>query len=168
MATDPSLDEVGKSQAAAVAEELAGLLEPCPIVTSPLARCQETASYLASRWGVQPAVEARIAEIPSPAGVAMADRVQWLRQAMAGKWADLEAEHRVYRDHLVKFVSDVEGPIVMFTHFVAINALIGHVLGIDDVLTKSVDNCSVTILEQIAGGGLVLVEHGREADTLIR
>ena len=168
VATDPSLDEVGKVQAAEVAERLVALLEPCPIVTSPLARCQETASYLASRWGVTPAVEPRIAEIPSPAGVEMADRVQWLRHAMTGNWADLDVEHRHYRDLLVRFVADVDRPTVMFTHFIAINALIGHVLGIDDVLTKSVDNCSVTVLERAVGGGLTIVEFGDEADTLIR
>lgn len=167
-AIDPSLDAVGKTQAAAVAEELAGFLEPCPIITSPLARCRETASHLANRWGTQPAIEARIAEIPSPAGVEMSDRVQWLRQAMTGTWADLAVEHRTYRDRLVEFASEVDAPTVMFTHFVAINALIGHVLGIGDVLTRSVDNCSVTILEREASGELTLVEHGREADTLIR
>lgn len=167
-AIDPSLDAVGKSQAAAVADELAGLLQPCAIITSPLARCRETASYLASRWGVNPTVEPRIAEIPSPAGVEMADRVQWLRQAMTGTWADLAPEHRDYRDRLVHFALEVDAPTVMFTHFIAINALIGHVLGVDDVLTRSVDNCSLTILERVASGGLTLVEHGREADTLIR
>lgn len=167
-AIDPSLDAVGKTQAAAVADELAGRLQPCAIITSPLVRCRETASYLASRWGVSPTVEPRIAEIPSPAGVEMADRVQWLRQAMTGRWADLASEHRTYRDQLVQFALEVDAPTVMFTHFIAINALIGHVLGVDDVLTRSVDNCSVTILERVASGGLMLVEHGREADTLIR
>lgn len=165
VAVDPSLDAVGRTQAGVVATQLSSTIEPCAIYTSPLARCRETASFLAKSWSHEPIVEPRIAEIPSPHGVAMADRVEWLRAAMRGTWADLAPEHVAYRDELVRFATATKGPAVLFTHFVAINALIGHVLGIDDVLTRTLDNCSVTVFTHSSDGSLRLVEYGDEADT---
>ena len=168
VATDPSLDELGRSQAEAVATHLASTLQPCAIYTSPLARCRETARFLADKWSLDVIVEERIAEIPSPEGVAMADRVEWLMGAMQGTWGDLVTAQRAYRDDLVRFAQGTKGPAVLFTHFVAINALIGHVLGIDDVMTRSLDNCSVTTFTHSSDGALVLVETGHEADTIVR
>jgi len=167
-AVDPSLDDLGREQAAAVAEELASTLQPCTIFTSPLARCRETATFLAGKWSTDTMVEPRIAEIPSPHGVAMADRMEWLRGVMRGAWADLEQEQRAYRDDLVRFARETKGPAVLFSHFVAINALIGHVIGTDDVLVRSLDNCSVTRFTHAHDGALTLVDYGREADTLVR
>ena len=167
VAVDPSLDDVGRSQADAVAKQLSSAIEPCAIFSSPLARCRETASYLAGSWDSEPIVEPRIAEIPSPQGVAMADRMEWLRAAMRGSWADLALEQRAYRDELIRFACATNGPAVLFSHFVAINALIGHVLGIDDVLTKTLDNCSVTVFTRADDGSLHLVEYGNEADTSV-
>ena len=168
VATDPSLDELGRSQAEAVATQLASTLQPCAIYTSPLARCRETARFLADKWSLDVIVEERIAEIPSPEGVAMADRVEWLMGAMQGKWGDLVTAHRAYRDDLVRFAQETKGPAVLFTHFVAINALIGHVLGIDDVMTRRLDNCSVTTFTHTKDGALVLVDTGHEADSIVR
>ncbi len=97
----------------------------------------------------------------------MADRGEWLRAAMRGNWMDLAASHRAYRDELVQFARTTKGPAVLFTHFVAINALIGHVLGIDDVLTRTLDNCSVTVFSHTSDGSLRLIDFGNEADTLV-
>jgi broad specificity phosphatase PhoE len=56
---------------------------------------------------------------------------------------------------------------VVVSHFVAINAVIGACTGSDRVVVRSLDNASVTTVE-ILDDGLVLVEGGHEADTLIR
>ena len=78
---DPALDELGRGQAVEVARRLAPL-GPLHLVSSPLLRCQQTAFPLGAAWGVGAAIEPAVAEIPSPEGVAMADRVEWLREAM--------------------------------------------------------------------------------------
>jgi broad specificity phosphatase PhoE len=57
---------------------------------------------------------------------------------------------------------------VIFSHFIAINAVVGGVLGDDRLLIRSLDNCSVTIFERDAAGSLSLLQGGHEADTLIR
>ena len=81
-ALDPGLDELGQAQA----REAANQLQSLPIgniITSPLLRCQQTSVPLAQMWNVVPQVCAEVSEIPSPKGVAMSDRIVWLRQAIA-------------------------------------------------------------------------------------
>lgn len=163
---DPGLDVVGQGQAVMTAERLAAL-GPLDVITSPLRRCQETASALAGGWGVVPVVDTAVAEIPSPDRVAMADRVAWLRQAMTGTWADLGVRYTNFRDGVGVRLAACTSDTVVFSHFVAINAVIGLALGDDRLLIHSLDNASVTVLD-VEDGHFTLVESGREADTLIR
>lgn len=163
---DPPLDELGRAQAMAVAERLAPL-GPLAVVTSPFRRCQETAAPLASIWGGRPAVLAAVGEIPSPEGVSMADRVDWLRTAMTGRWRDLGARYTAYRDDVVAAVCSLTVDTVVFSHFIAINTVIGAGCGRDELVLHSLDNCSVTVVE-VTDGDITLIEAGQEADTLIR
>ena len=163
---DPGLDEMGRSQAIAVAQRLA-LLGPLPIITSPLMRCQQTAVPLAATWKVTAQVAEPVGEIPSPEGVAMGDRVEWLRVAMDGSWSDLGQRYVTFRDDVRGFLAGLTGDSVVFSHFVAINAVIGAALGDDRLVLRSLDNCSVTVVDFVEGA-LQLVESGHEADTLIR
>jgi broad specificity phosphatase PhoE len=163
---DPGLDEIGRRQAKAVAARLAPL-GPMPVLTSPLLRCRQTAAKLADLWRVEARIEPGVSEIPSPEGVAMADRIDWLRGAMAGGWNDLDARYLAYRDNVVTSISGIGTGSVVFSHFIAINAAIGASLGDDRLVVRSLDNCSVTVIDHVAGV-LQLVESGHEADTLIR
>ena len=164
---DPGLDDLGRSQAVAVAERL-GPTGPLALVVSPLLRCRETAAPLAARWGVTPQVEPLVAEIPSPPGVPMGERVPWLRAAMAGTWTDLGPGYKAFRDGVAGRVASCAVDTVIVSHFVAINAAIGACVGDDRVVIASLDNCSCTIVEVAPGGRIRLVAQGHEADTLIR
>jgi broad specificity phosphatase PhoE len=163
---DPGLDEIGQRQAGAVAVRLAPL-GPLPVFTSPLLRCRETAAPLGDVWKVEPLVESGVAEIPSPEGVVMADRIDWLRVAMGGAWRDLGPRYVEFRDQVVRTLNGMKGNSVIFSHFIAINAAIGEAIGDDRLVVRSLDNCSVTIIDAV-DGALRLVESGHEADTLIR
>lgn len=163
---DPALDALGTHQAQTVVERLAAL-GPLALVSSPLRRCRETAAPLALRWSAEVVIDHRVAEIPSPDGVAMADRVEWLRQAMAGTWSALGERYVEYRDNVVAAIAALPSDTVVFSHFVAINAVIGSAVGDDRVLIRSLDNCSVTVVD-VVDGMVRLVEGGHEADTLIR
>lgn len=165
---DPGLDRIGIDQAREVAERLAPL-GPLEVVSSPLRRCRETSQYLADLWerAEVVAIEPRVAEIPSPLGIPMAERVDWLRQAMAGTWAELGDRYTAFRDEIAVAVREMSTDTVVFSHFVAINALIGVATGDDRLVIRSLDNCSVTVID-VDGDDLRLVEGGHEADTLIR
>jgi broad specificity phosphatase PhoE len=163
---DPPIDDVGRAQAAATAEQLAPL-GPLALVTSPLLRCRMTAEPLAATWEVAPRVVPEVAEIPSPEGVPMGERVPWLRAAMAGTWSALGPRYTTFRDTVLATVAAFEQDTVVVSHFVAINAVIGAALGDDRLVIASLDNASVTVVD-VVDGRFVLAERGREADTLIR
>ena len=122
---------------------------------------------LAARWDVEPTIVPAVAEIPSPEGVPMGERVPWLRQAMAGSWSDLGERYTDFRDGIVDHLLAVTEDTVVFSHFIAINAVIGAATDDDRLVIASLDNCSITIVD-VVDGALRLVETGSEADTLIR
>jgi broad specificity phosphatase PhoE len=163
---DPPLDKLGQHQA----QTMAATLEssgPLALVSSPMLRCRQTAAALGARWGVETVIEPAVTEIPSPERIAMADRVDWLRRAMVGTWGDLDARYHTYRDSVVAAVSACERDTVVASHFVAINAVIGAALADDRLVIRSLDNCSITVID-VVNSELVLIEGGSEADTLIR
>lgn len=164
---DPDLDDVGREQARTLAAQLESL-GPLDVVTSPLRRCRRTADALCERWGAHAVVDHGVAEIPSPTGVPTDARVGWLRDAMQREWADLGDRYTDFRDGVVERIHRCERDTVVFSHFVAINAVIGACLGDDRVVIRRLDNCSVTVVEVTAPGVARLVEGGHEADTLIR
>jgi broad specificity phosphatase PhoE len=165
---DPPLDDVGRGQADGLATQLVTAIgQPVPVVSSPLRRCRETAAPLAARWHADVAIEPLVAEIPSPDGVPMGERVAWLRSAAGRRWEDLGPRYVAYRDSVVARLVATAGPSVVVTHFVAVNAAIGAAVGDDRVVLRSLDNCSVTVVD-VVDGSLRLVESGHEADTLIR
>jgi broad specificity phosphatase PhoE len=163
---DPALDDLGRRQADAVADRLEPV-GPLAVVSSPLRRCRETSEPLVRRWAVQPVIESAVAEIPSPEGYTMETRVDWLRRAMQGTWSELGSRYTDYRDAVVARLSACPEDTVVFSHFIAINVAIGAAVGDDRLVIRSLDNCSVTVID-VVDGGLVLVEGGHEADTLIR
>lgn len=163
---DPPLDELGRAQAAAAADVLAGM-GTLSVVTSPLRRCRETAAAYAGPRGLVVAVAEEVREIPSPEGYEMEQRVQWLRGAMSREWGVLGSRYTAYRDSIVDYVQALTEPTVVFSHFVAINAVIGACLDDDRVVIRRLDNCSVTTVS-LEDGGLRLLSGGAEADTLIR
>ena len=167
---DPGLDDIGREQAHRTATELARL-DRMVVLSSPLRRCRETAGFLLSAWGLE-AIDLTIApevrEIPSPEGIPMGERVPWLRAAMAGTWAALGSPFVEFRDGVVDFVATRSEDTVIFSHFIAINAVIGACIGDDRLVIDSLDNASVTVVDVQPNGELRLVERGRQADTLIR
>jgi broad specificity phosphatase PhoE len=158
---DPGLDELGRSQADAVARKLKAL-GPLPVLSSPLARARQTAAPLAKLWSAVPVIEEAVAEIPSPKGMTLEARVAWLRKLMAGSWRDVSPELAAWREHCIATVAAIPQDTVIFSHYVAINVVAGAALGDDRVVVFSPDNCSVTMFET-DGAKLRLVEKGDEA-----
>jgi len=164
---DPGLDDVGLSQAVRAAEELQKLPNRLPVYTSPLRRCRETAKPLADAWGVQPIVFPEIGEVPSPP-LSLKDRQEWLRKGMASDWAALQAsappgspDYAAWRAGLLDAVRAMAGDAVVFSHFIAINVVIGAAKKSEQVISFRPDHASITVIE--AGeGGIAIKTLGRE------
>jgi len=164
-AADPGLDALGRSQAEAAGEHLSRLA-PVALLTSPLKRARETSEPLARFWARAVAVEPAVAEIPSPAGLGLAERAEWLRGFMAGSWRAASRDLAQWREAVIAALTAQSADAVIFSHFIAINVAVGAAEGNDSVTVFRPDNCSVTILD-IENGALKFVERGREAETKV-
>lgn len=161
---DPGLDDVGRAHAVQVASLLA-TSGPLPVLTSPMRRCQETAAPLCALWGVEPRIEPAVTEVASPTAD-LAERSEWLRGAMAGVWSDLEPGPLAWRASLLSAVGAIDVDTVVFTHFVAINAVIGAATGDDRVLVTRLGYGSQTLVET-GPDGIALVESGGQGDSVV-
>jgi len=161
---DPGLDDLGRSQAQAAARQLAPL-GPLPIISSPRVRARETARPLAQLWEIEPAIEERVGEIRFPSETP-ADRVRWLKEVMLDQWINLDPDLQQWRREVIETLLAIETDTVVFTHFIAINAAVGHATGDDRVVSFSPSNASITVLET-DGSKLFLVAHGEEAETRV-
>lgn len=163
-AVDPELDALGREQAERVAAQLAPL-GSLPILTSPLMRARQTAEPLAVRWRCSPTIEDAIGEIPSPSND-LAERAVWLGEVVTGTWQDAGPELVTWRKRLLAAITAGQSDTVLFSHYVAINAVVGEAINDSRLVVFSPDNCSVTIVET-AAGGLRLVQMGAAALTRV-
>jgi broad specificity phosphatase PhoE len=158
---NPGLSELGhrQAQAASLRLEKAGAKQ---LITSPLARCQQTAQPSASALGFTPHIEPRVAEIPVPAHVT--DHRDWLTRVMSGSWQDGHVDEglRHWRDQIGQALLEFTQDTLVFSHFVAINAAVGLATNSDTVTCFKPGHASVTILR--SAGGILLVDClGEEA-----
>ena len=172
---DPGLDALGRSQAEALAEKVKTLIgEPVAIYSSPLKRCQQTATPLATAWGVTPQIEAGVGEIPPPLADLTA-RTDWLRRVMAGSWEGLYSDavslesgvdFRGWNENVLNTLTAMQGEsVVIFSHFIALNAAYCAATGAEDVVSFAPANCSLSIFET-DGKALTLLEQGEETEDM--
>lgn len=165
---DPGLDGAGAAQARMTCDQLLALPmaeRPKRVVSSPLRRCRETALPTADALGVALEIDPRVGEIPTPAAVAHEDRSAWLRNALAGTWGAIEGDldYDAWRRAMVASLV-ARGDTAVFSHYVAINAVISVLEGHELVTSFRPDHASITILET-DGQTLTLIDKGREAST---
>lgn len=144
---DPGLSDLGHEQAKVTASKLALELSASTVslVSSPLQRAQETAAPLAALLEQDVTIDARFREVPSP--VPLAERQDWLRSFMREQWHEQDASLHAWRDNIVNAVDEQRGSIVVFTHFLVINALVGWYQKRKETLVFWPDNASVTVLQ---------------------
>ena len=163
--SDPGLSELGREQARAAAVQLQPIVaDDTQLISSPLARAQETAEPLAAILEQPVAIDKVYSEIPSP--VPLEQRQTWLRQFMQQRWDEQSADLHAWRAGAYRSLAAQQRPVVVFTHFLVINAVVGQILGRPETLHFYPDNGSVTQL-RLADTELELVELGRELQTLV-
>jgi broad specificity phosphatase PhoE len=169
---DPGLDATGIDQARATAAMMMQRAAALPILTSPMRRCRETSQPLEAAWNSAAALFPAVAEIPSPP-ISLAERHTWLTEAMAGSWRRLQEtappgspDFLTWRADMLAAVQRIPEDAVIFSHFIAINAIVGAALGSDDVVCFRPDHASITVVDT-DGGGFRIIERGREAVTSV-
>lgn len=156
---DPGLSELGHLQAEKTAQKLLGL-NATSLVSSPMLRCQETAQHFAEALAAAPlSLEDRIAEVVTPPTVD--DRQAWLRQMMSGTWGEAGEQLTGWRDAAFEYVSTLPENTAVFSHFVAINAIVSKVMESENVRVFSPGHCSITVLKK-TDAGLTVDQLGDE------
>jgi len=161
---DPGLDDLGRTQAEEAADILTGHT-PLKILSSPLKRAMETAMPLSTRTGTGIETEYRVSEVPSP-GLSLKERGPWLSAVMQGDWQDQSDELLAWQKEMVDCLTSLVDDTAIFTHFVAINAIVAAVEQTTPVLAFRPDNGSITTL-QSDGLALTLLSLGREGKTKV-
>lgn len=165
---DPGLDAQGQAQAEAARDYLLSLPKderPTRVVSSPLRRCRETAMPTAAALGVEIEIDPAVGEIPTPASLSKEERPGWLRQVFQGHWADVKGDldYEAWRRAVAASLAS-RGGTAVFSHYVAINAVMSLLQDDPRVLVFRPDHASVSVLEA-DGQGVTLVQAGREAQT---
>ena len=121
-----------------------------------------------------PQIETGVGEIPPPLEDLTA-RTQWLRRVMAGTWEGLYSDavsvesgvdFRGWNDNVVNTLNALEGEaVVIFSHFIALNAAFCAATGAQDVVSFAPQNCSLSIFET-DGTTLTLIEQGEETEDM--
>lgn len=161
---DPGLDDLGRIQSRETANALAPL-GPLNIISSPMLRTRETSIPLSKIWHLEPRIEPRVAEIPSPTEI-LSERAAWLHQVMSDKWCNLTPDLLQWRQGVIDAILEIAEDTVVFSHFIAINVIAGEAEGSDRVIVFKPDNGSVTVIE--TGSNVIkMVERGAEAGTRV-
>lgn len=126
-------------------------------------RCLETATPFAQAIGYELEVIEAVSEIPTPR--TGNDRSDWVSRALRGRWSEIKGDidYGAWRSAMLAAVAERPGAAI-FTHFVAINAVVSHLMGMDDVTVFRPGHASITVLETDRGH-LKLISRGAEAAT---
>ena len=116
------------------------------IVSSPMTRCRETADAFAKASALPCTIDRAVTEIPTPEGIE--DRITWLRGVMSSVWTEAPALVQDWRSRLIDTVAGLPEGTVVFTHFVAINAIVGALCNEEQVTVFRPNYCSCTVLRQ--------------------
>ena len=165
---DPGLDAAGQAQAEAARDYLLGLptdQRPTRVVSSPLRRCRETAQPTADALGIEVEIDVSVGEIPTPKNLSAEDRPAWLREVFQGLWKDAKGDldYEAWREDVAGSLV-ARGRTAVFSHYVAINAVMSCLAEDPRVLVFRPDHASISTLET-DGQTLTLIARGPEAST---
>ena len=163
--SDPGLSELGKEQAGATARALsAELPDDVSLLSSTLLRAQETAQALSALMSKPVIIDDTYREIP--ARVTLDERKTWLGEFMAGQWVDQPDYLLQWRQSLYDRLTALPGTSVVFSHFLAINAVVGRLTEQAETVYFYPANASVTHLRK-TGSRLELVSLGQQMQTVV-
>lgn len=183
--TDVGLDEVGRSQARAMAPFVAQL-EPVALWSSDLARARETAAYLSTETGLAATFDARLREfdVGERAGLTTAEFAQqyprayeaWQQGHITGGVPGAETPAQVV-ERMVPALTEIWAAIpaagtgVVISHGACLKVCLVAFLGWPEEIGTSLrglDNCGWVVLEDDAAGrGIRLSSYNETAHPAI-
>jgi broad specificity phosphatase PhoE len=112
---------------------------------------------------VTPIVDEIVTLMPLPSAESC-DCEAWLHEFLKKSWRDAPPEQARWREQCLAELQRQTEDVVVVSHFIVVNMIVGAATGDDRVTVFQPDNGSITTLE-VTGGKLSLVELGRQAAT---
>jgi broad specificity phosphatase PhoE len=129
-----------------------------------LQRCRETAAPFEKLMETHARIEPAVGEIVAPPGTE--DRAAWLKTLMPGRWPDAGPAYEAWRKAVFAAVESLPDDTAVFSHFIAINAIAGLLMGDNRIVVFRPAHCSITRLERRAGR-FAITELGSEAASTV-
>lgn len=167
-APDPILSTNGIQQAQNLAEIYLPTLKKSDfqLLSSPLARAQQTATPFQEALNIPININSNFAEIPSP-GIALADRRNWLKALFSKTIPELETPQLEWRNNIIQGIQSLEKDTLIFSHFMTINAIVGWIKNDNRVVSYYPNYCSITQIEKV-GNQFFIKSLGKELSTVVQ
>jgi len=121
------------------------------LLSSPMRRCQETAAPFAALSGQAAILNPAVSEVVAPASVG--DRRTWLREnfpwdegGVRRKWAHVDPALLAWRDDVTNAMRAVRRDSAIFSHFIAINVIVGAATDAEETMVFRPGHASITEL----------------------
>lgn len=161
---DPGLSEQGVVQANSLASDFTDIpIER--IFSSPLQRAQQTAIPLGHSKALDVQLCESMREIPTPVNIPVSERISWLRSIALQPWFEAPAVVTDWRQGILETLAQLPKGSAVFTHFMVMNAVLGHIQGHRNLVCYQPDYCSVLSLN--LGSSLEVVSIGNQSSTRV-
>jgi len=142
---DPGLSLIGVKQAMALAlaPEFSAIGET-RLAASPLLRARETALPISATLEIEREIDPGYAELPWRKGQTVVERATNLPYELRGNWDELSVDRQSWREAVIHHAMQEEGTVIIVTHFMVINVLVGAALNDSRVVVCKPDNTSIT------------------------
>lgn len=158
---DPGLSILGIRQALGLSAMITE--KPDHLLTSPLIRARETAMPLAAAFALERRVSPDYGELPWREGQTVVERANEINQTLGASWSALDPGWRNWRARLIERALSEVGDVIIVSHFVAINVLVGFATRDDRTLIVRPANTSITEFALNARGELSVISLGAQA-----
>ena len=143
---DPGLSLLGHEQAVTAAQQLSAIVPPdAQLLSSPKQRALQTGAPFVSLRDAVLQSDERFIELPSPEG--LAQRSEWLQQALAANWSALPTAVHDWQNGIASALQSLSTPTVIFTHFLVINSIAAAISREDAVVQCLPANGSIHHLQ---------------------
>ena len=162
---DPGLSLLGHEQAVTAAQQLSAIVPPdAQLLSSPKQRALQTGAPFVSLRDAVLQSDERFIELPSPEG--LAQRSEWLQQALAANWSALPTVVHDWQNGIASALQSLSTPTVIFTHFLVINSIAAAISREDAVVQCLPANGSIHHL-QIEGARWRWVSRGAMLESIV-
>ena len=162
---DPGLSLLGHEQAVTAAQQLSAIVPPdAQLLSSPKQRALQTGAPFVSLRDAVLQSDERFIELPSPEG--LAQRSEWLQQALAANWSALPTAVHDWQNGIASALQSLSTPTVIFTHFLVINSIAAAISREDAVVQCLPANGSIHHL-QIEGAQWRWVSRGAMLESIV-